>query len=1047
MPRSARPRLRPSSLAAPRLFIHAARKSFLELVCVLLPLLSAATPAHALNPIRRLSQFAHTAWKMEGFGDGESPIAQTADGFMWFGSKSGLLRFDGVRFVPQTDINAKLPSPVIFSLAAAKDGSLWIGTGPGLSHLVNDELINYPDVTGTVAAILEARDGKIWFTATDVVNDYSSAFCLVVDHRTKCYGRKDGVLMQSARGLAEDADGNLWSSTLRAAVRWKPGSFESYNPEGLKSKRLINGVTAIVPTSAGFLWVGMEESGVGLGLQQLNQSKWKPCVTSNFNSSNLPVLALLLDREGVLWVGTEGVGLYRISGHTVDRFWSVDGLSSNYVHKIYQDREGNVWVTSPEGIDCFHETLVTTFSGPEGPGSDEADGVLAARDGTLWISRPGSLGGIREDKVFSIKAGKSLPGKQITSIFEDHGGKLWVGIDRTLSMYQNGTFHEIKRAGGGLIGLVVGLAEDTEDNIWAETIGPPRTLFRIRDLQIKEEFPAPKMPGARKVAADPQGGIWLGLMDGGLARYRKGDLQIFPYPHDKANSHVEQLTVSPDGTVWGTTSTGLIAWKNGKQQTLTVRNGLPCDNMFAHVFDKHDALWLYTACGLIEISGAELQRWWQQPNLKLQPRIFDAFDGAHPSKSYFNGAARTPDGRLWFVNSTVLQMVDPSHIAMNGLAPPVRIEEIIADRKSYSTRKQIRLPSLTRDLEIDYTGLSFVAPQKVRFRYKLENHDTDWQEPGTRRQAFYTDLDPGNYKFRVIACNNDGLWNTRGATLDFSVSPAWYQTNWFRLSCVAAFFTLLWALYQLRLHQLAKEFNTQLEASVAERTRIARELHDTLLQSFHGLMFRFQAARNMLPRRPEEAMKALDGAITRTEQAVADSRDAIRNLRGAPSTQLDMAESLTAMGQELASSHQADSGSPIFSVTVEGQPQRLSPMIQDEVCRIANEALLNSFVHAGPHQIEAEIRYGRHSLRLRFRDDGNGIDPETLKDGGKRGHWGLRGMRERAQRIHAQLDFWSEVGAGTEVQLTIPAAVAYERSRERGRSGFFGKWSKHERRS
>jgi signal transduction histidine kinase len=674
-------------------------------------------------------------------------------------------------------------------------------------------------------------------------------------------------------------------------------------------------------------------------------------------------------------------------------------------------------------------------------------GVLAARDGTLWISRPGSLGGIRDDKAFSIKSWKGLAGKQITSIFEGHDGKLWVGIDRTLSVYQNGTFNEIKRADKSSLGLVVGITEDIENNMWAEVIGPPRTLFRIRDLQVKEEFPAPKMPAARKIAPDPQGGIWLGLMDGGLARYRKGHLQIFSYSHDKPNSHVEQLTVSPDGTVWGTTPSGLIAWKNGRQQTLTVRNGLPCDVMFAHVFDNHDALWLYTACGLIQISSSELQKWWQQPAVKLQTRILDFFDGVRPGESYFNGGAKTPDGRLWFVNGTSVQMVDPSHIAMNGLAPPVWIEEVIANRKSYSTRQHLRLPSLTRDLEIDYTGLSFVAPQKVRFRYKLEDHDTDWQKPGTRRQAFYTDLGPGEYKFRVIACNNDGVWNEQGAGVDFSVAPAWYQTKLFPLSCVAGFSLLLWALYQLRLHQLAQEFNTKADASVAERTRIARDLHDTLLQSLHGLMFRFQAARNMFPRRPEEAMEALDGAITRTEQAIAESRDAIKDLRGEPLAQSDIADSLAEMGQELVNSHEGSQVSPVFSVTVEGQPRPLSPIVRDEAARIAHEVLTNAFRHAAAHRIEAEIRYGRHSLRLHFGDDGKGIDPEILKVGGRPGHWGLSGIRERAQRMGAKLDFWSEAAAGTEVQLTVPGAVAYERLRESPQSGFIRKWSTRERRS
>lgn len=981
---------------------------------------------------------------MDGFGVFPDPIAQTTDGFLWFGTDSGLLRFDGVGF-RRPGINAALASPVILSLAAAKDGSLWIGTERGLSHWANDTLVNYPDVPGEVWAVLEGRDGKIWFTATDVTNDHSSAFCLVVGRQTKCYGKADGVLLQDAVSLAQDADGNLWSSNRTAVVQWKPGAFKTYKPATATPEEVIKGVRAIVPTSAGLVWVGMEETGAGLGLQQLNHKNWKPFITSDFNSTTLSVTSLLPDREGTLWIGTGSMGLYRISGHKVDRFRSADGLSDDSVHTIYQDREGNLWITSAGGVDCFHDLAVTTFSGPEGPGLREADGILAARDGTLWISRPGSLGGIRDGKLFSIRTGKDLPGKQVTSTFEDHAGRLWVGIDRTLSLYQNGTFHEIKRARVSL-GLVTGITEDIDNNIWVEVGGPPRTLFRIRDQQVKEEFPAPRMPPARKVAADPQGGIWLGLMNGGLARYRNGHLQIFSYPHDKPNTRVDQLTISPDGAVLGATQNGLIAWKQGQQQTLTVQNGLPCDTVFANVFDRQNSLWLYTGCGLIEIAGTELQKWWQDPNAKLLTRTFDAFDGVHPGKSSFNGAARTPDGRLWFVNSIAVQMIDPAQKPANLLTPPVWIEEVIADRKNYPHRRDLNLPPLTRDIEIDYTGLSFTVPQKVRFRYKLDDHDIDWQEPGTRRQAFYTDLRPGKYRFRVVACNNDSVWNEQGATLDFYVAPAWYQTAWFRLSCVAVSLVLLWMLYRFRLHQLAAEFNTRMEASVAERTRIARELHDTLLQSLHGLMFRFQAARNMLPRRPEQAMEALDGAIARTEQAIAESRDAIKDLRPLPSIQNDIAEALTAMGQELAGLHQGGHGFPVFKVTLEGQPRPLSPIVQDEAFRIGRELLTNAFRHAEAHRIEVEIRYDRHYLRLRFRDDGKGIDPEILKLGKRTGHWGLPGIFERADRIGAKLDFWSEAGAGTEVQLTAPAAVAYERSSAGARFGFIGRWRNREQR-
>ena len=350
-------------------------------------------------------------------------------------------------------------------------------------------------------------------------------------------------------------------------------------------------------------------------------------------------------------------------------------------------------------------------------------------------------------------------------------------------------------------------------------------------------------------------------------------------------------------------------------------------------------------------------------------------------------------------------------------------------------------------MQIDYTSPTFSIPQRVNFRYRLDNYDRDWHEAGTRRQAFYTDLPPGKYSFRVIASNSDGVWNDNAAKLDFSVAPAYYQTNWFRALCAAVFLALLWAAYQLRVRQLHHQFAMTLEARVGERTRIARDLHDTLLQSFHGLLFRFQAARNMLPNRPEEATQALDTALIRAEQALDESRHSIQELRPGLSAESDLDQMLIATGQELASSRQNDGNPPRFEVIVEGERHGLAPMVQEEILRIARELLRNAFQHAHAHRIEAEIRYDADVFRMLVRDDGRGIDPKILKDGGRPGHWGMAGVHERARGIGARLEFWSEAGAGTEVRLTLPAAIAYEKPRSGARFKPFRKWRIHEHQS
>ena len=376
-----------------------------------------------------------------------------------------------------------------------------------------------------------------------------------------------------------------------------------------------------------------------------------------------------------------------------------------------------------------------------------------------------------------------------------------------------------------------------------------------------------------------------------------------------------------------------------------------------------------------------------------------------------------------------IQVVDPRHLADNKLPPPVHIEQIVADNKTYwqnvpsAAVSSVRLPARIRDLQIDYTALSLVEPEKVQFRVKLEGQDKEWRVPVNSRHAHYTNLPPGPYRFRVIASNNSGVWNEQGDTLEFSIAPAYYQTGWFRALCVAVLMASLWAAYQLRVRQLRREFNMAIEARVSERTRIARELHDTLLQSLQALLFQYQAARNLFAAGSERAMPVLDASLDRTEQAIAESRDAIRDIRSDTVAQNALPELLTRAGSELAQSH-ADQDVPTFGLTVEGERRTLTPTIREETYRIALELLRNAFRHAKAHRIETEIRYDDDMLRLRIRDDGKGMDLKILQGDGS-GHWGLRGVRERAQRIGAKLDVWSEAGAGAEFQLTVPAGIAY----------------------
>lgn len=987
---------------------------FLVLFCGVL----ACTSASAVDPGRRISQYAHTAWRVRdgAFAGAPTSIAQTADGYIWIGTFSGLLRFDGVRFVPWTPPAGKhLPNPSVMSLLGAKDGSLWIGTASGLARWKNGELITFPEIATRVNSIYEDPDGTIWIARS---RTNAGGVCKVAASVATCYAPKDGVPPHAAV-LVKDKHGYLLIGADTGIVRWKPGSSTSYELPGLKPE--LSGISDLAPAPDGSVWVGTFHSGHGLGLEQWLNNSWKALVTPTLDSSRLRVGRLRLDQHNALWIATNGTGIYRVYDGNVDRFAAADGLSSDEVEDAFEDREGNLWLATAEGVDCFRDLPVVNFSVHEGLTTNQVSSILAARDGTVWIGNHGGLDLVRGNVVSSIGRRNGFSVDRTTSLFEDHAGRLWVGMNNGLFVYEHGRFIPIHRPDGSPVGIVLAMTEDVDGNVWASVIrhpaGRPTKLICFRDGRVVKEISDPRLDVV-SLAADPRRGLWLGLPHGGLARYRNDQVQIFPFKD--ANAIVSQVLVNSDGSVLAATNHGLVEQRGDSQHTLDSKNGLPCDRTYALVTDKHSDLWLYAECGLIEITSDDMQRWSEHPDLKIKFDLFDAFDGARPFLPPFRPAAtRSNDGRLWFANDSVAQMIDPDGLLRNTVLPPVHIEGVIADRKTYSPQSGLRLPALTRDLEIDYTALSFVVPQKVGFRYKLEGYDRDWQDPQNRRQAFYSNLRPGNYRFRVMACNNSGVWNEAGATLDFNIAPAYYQTNWFLALCIAAASMVLYLFYGLRLKQAAQRIRSSMEARLAERERIARDLHDTLLQSVQGLILKFNALATRMPDRDpvrHEMEKTLDYA----DQVLGEGRDRVRSLRSATVS----VGQLPAAFQRVVEEFSRDSTAALKTI-VEGSVRELHPMILEESYSIGREAIINALQHSQCRNIEVEFIYDSREFRLRICDDGRGIDPVILEDGGRAGHWGLQGMRERAQRIGGQLELWSRPGSGTEVELKVPGATAY----------------------
>jgi ligand-binding sensor domain-containing protein len=1004
---------------------------FVDLLTFLVGLALLCAPVFALNPNRHVSQYAHTAWRMqEGFFNGRANIiAQTTDGYLWFGTGTGLLRFDGVRFIPWVPADGEmLPHSSIHNLLGSRDGSLWIGTRDGLFRLKDEKIMHVSDVPGPIAEIVEDREGVIW-VARGGANDTAGPICRVDGAKSRCLNEADGIPagVSGSESLTKDEAGNLWIGTKNLLLRWKEGSPAVYKPVGLESNGSV-GIDALAASPDGSMLVGMAKPGRGLGLEHLIDGAWKPFLAEQLDGSTLSVTELFLDRDGALWIGTVDQGIYHYYHGRVDQFRRSDGLSSDFISRIFQDKEGTLWVVTPEGVDSFHDLNVVTWSAREGLTTDNVVSVAAAHDGTVWVGNAGGLDAIRQGNVSSIREGKGLPGNQVRSIFEDQENRLWVGVDNNLTVLQNGRFRKISRMDGTSIGPVDGIAEDLQNNLWVDSSWD-KELLRIRDFKVVEEFRPPGISSEHVLTADAQGNLWLGLTTGDLARFRDGHTEVIHFP-PAMGSRVRQVVANPDGYVLAATTSGVLVWRDGRALTLGTRNGLPCEGVNGLVWDARRNLWMYTACGLVEIEQPELQRWWMQPESTVHFRYFDVLDGVQPGNAFYEPAAKSKDGRLWFANGRLLQVIDPASLTRNSIPPPVHVEEIVANRRHYSTDGLVRLPRLTRDLEIDYTALSFVTPQKVHFRYRLDGYDKDWQDSGTRRQAFYTDLPPGDYQFRVIASNSDGVWNETGATASFFIVPAFYQTSWFRILCAIAAVSTLYMIYLIHLRQVTHHIQEQLATRLEERERIARELHDTLLQGFQGLMLRFQSVLKNIPAEAP-ARQMMESALDRADEVLLEGRQRVHNLREEGTTGNGPWENLARWGNELA-----QGSSTRFSAAILGTPQPLDPTVCDEIYQIGREALNNAFRHAFANEIEMEITYDRRKVTLVVRDDGAGMDNEILKRG-RSGHWGMSGMRERSQKIGAQLNIWSHGGAGTEIDLSIPAKVAYRHLHQRsGWNGF-----------
>jgi signal transduction histidine kinase/ligand-binding sensor domain-containing protein len=995
--------------------------------------------AWALDPHRHVTQFGHTAWRtQDGFVNGSVAVTQTVDGYIWVATFDGLVRFDGVTFSPWSPLPGEsLPAPGFGALLGARDGSLWIGTTGGLSRLKDGHLFNYTTTPRSpgISAIAEDAAGTIWVTRYRV-NDGLGALCRVAGERLACYGKKEGLAPAYGLGLAVQPDGTLWFA-CRMLCRFGGGAFTSYFEEQMTDPAGGVGVRDVAVDRTGAVWATFSEAGPKLGVRQLVNGEWTPFVVPGFDGRTESAYGLFVDRQDTLWIAADS-GLYRVHDRHADRYDRSKGLSGDSIYSMHEDREGNLWVATDRGLDMLRDTSVVTYSTVEGLTGGGLNSVLAVRDGSVWVGTKGALNIVQSDDIRAIDPRHGLPGGEVGGLFEDTAGRIWAGVDNTVMTYERGRFSPIVGADGRPVargGTGSAFAEDRNGDVWTvtcERASDEHHLLRIRDRRVVEDIPADAiLSKPHYLAADQQEGVWIaGDRDAGaLVRIRKGKPDVVARldgPEGPVTGY--SLSVDTDGGVLFATSRGLFRWQHGRMSRLDTSSGLPCATVYSAIRDDEEALWLYARCGLLRVRPSEWSAWLEAPDSKVSPGVFDFHDGAQPSTGVLSQpvVGKSPDGRLWFASNSFVQTVDPRRTYVNAVRPPVTIEAIVADGKRYDATAPVRLPPLRRQVVIDYTALSFKSPRRVRFRYQLEGHDPDWQDAGARRQALYNDLRPGRYRFHVIASNDAGVWNEEGAALDFTIEPAWFQTRWFVAGVGIAVLAAATALYRMRVRQLAKTMKARFDERLAERTRVARDLHDTLLQTVQGSKL---VADHALKDTSDngQLVRAMTQLAEWLAQANEEGRAALESLRIATSEVNDLADALRRAVDECRGQTNMD-----VSLSVVGERRELHAVARDEVYRIGYEALRNACRHSKGRAIEVALEYAR-DLTLRIRDDGVAIEPAVLEKG-KDGHFGLQGMRERAARIGGRLEIETLPSSGTTVTLVVPGLVAFttgSRSQER----------------
>ena len=991
-------------------------------LAVVLAAVSAAAPA---EPSRRLAHYVHQRW-IEG---SEAPVpvvamAQGRDGFLWLATGEGLFRFDGIRFEPVTVEGSGREHDQPSALLVTRRGDVWTSFETSRRFAVYRNgalrLVDAPAAPSRIVQMVEGADGSVWALTAN----YNAQVLRYREGRWRTYDADDGLPESNSANMLIAADGALWIACTTGVARLAPGS---------ERFRIVSTApsTRVSQDPAGRIWLserdrtwpvtGPSGRGTPVALRE-------PYRTGNAEIRGTP----LFDREGNLWVATRYDGLKRLTkprasadagGTEAESFRSRDGLSSDVTHQVLQDREGNVWLGTEDGLDKFRPASLIAEPSLDSPAAF-GDKLLEGSDGSVYVGQARTL--------YRIAPGGApeplLDVPEPESLCEAPDGALWISLADRILVWGGGRVREViaRPDKGASHNIVYDCAFDARGDYWISAAGSGVHRYRRGQWDTMLE------PGDRAdfypttMVPTPAGGVVVQTGDR-LAWIEPSGRTMTPL--DFGTGDLKVLTLhAQDGAVFAAGSFGLSRYRGGRVDTARAPEVSLRSRINGIVQTPQGDTWLAYPKSLVRLGRDELERAFARQVLPMPALSLGPGDGlvSRPHSHSQRSLARGGDGRLWIATETGTLWMDPAHIVRNAVPPGVVVRAVRGDGRLHRDPSSVKLPAATSSVEIDFAVLSFADQRHVQTRYMLQGFDRTWIDPGARRQAFYTNLPPGRYTFRVIAANNDGVWNRTGATVHLDIPPTFFQSAGFIVLCVVLGLALLWALYRLRIAQVAERLRSRLEERIEERERIARELHDTLLQGVQGLILRFQAVADRLPA-ADRSKGDLESALSAADDVVVDARNRVRDLRGTEDTG-DLCEVI----ERVVAETPFDPPIPV-RIVMEGKPRPLHPLVAAEIAKIVREALLNVAHHARASSAEIAIGYEARRLAIRMRDDGAGIPEHVVVNGRKDGHFGMIGMRERAEKIGGGLTISSVAGEGSEVILTLPAKLAFAKRRARRR--------------